>query len=39
MTDRALIRGTIEEVYDVLIEKIVGRLKDPATETKPELKK
>ena len=36
--DRALIRGTIDEVYDVLIDKIVARLKD-ASEPSPELKK
>lgn len=30
VTDRALIRGTIDEVYDILIEKIVSRLKEPA---------
>ena len=38
VTDRALIRGTIDEVYDILIEKIVGRLKD-AAEPNPALKK
>lgn len=37
VTDRALIRGTIDEVYDILIEKIVSRTKDPAAE--PALKK
>ena len=39
LSERAAIRGMIDEVHEKLIERIEARLKAAAAETKPELKK
>lgn len=39
LSERAAIRGMIDEVYDKMIEKIEKRLKDAIAEPKSELKK